>query len=139
MPVTFQILKDLPLLHIKCSGTVHFEETSDAAAACAANPDFYPQMPHLFDYSAVTDFDRDYVKFFELQAKLLETYKPGGDASLVVVYAPTPVGQKMFDQLSKTWDPFSHIQARLCEDYDAAFEILGISRSKFEEAILRLT
>ena len=128
MLVSFQILSDISLVHVKYRGFADFASTLAAAQACTEDPAFTPELPHFFDLGDVTGFEQDFAGFFAMQAQLAAVYPPKETDHLGVFYAPVGPAREMAELARKSWDGVPHMVLRILDDNDQAIAVLGLSR-----------
>lgn len=135
MPVAFEILPSLNLVHVRYDGFADLASTAKAAEACSQHPDFQPDLPHYFDLSGATGFEHDFVGFFAMQAKLAEMYTPFGSELFVVFNAPDGPAREMAELARKSWDGVPQIVLRIVQTEAEALALLGLSPTALAEHI----
>jgi hypothetical protein len=129
MPVAFTILPQLALIRVVFAGVVGLDETVEGAAACAAHPDFRTGFRHLIDLRGVTDFERDMVGYFAMQARVIEHFPVMGEGFQVftmVVIAPPGAPRLMAERVRRSWEGLDGAILRIVEDEAAAMSVLGL-------------
>lgn len=104
MPVQFRIVPDRGLVVVRYSGYVTIDDTMGATHAYVADPDYAPGQKQLVDFTQVTDYEKDYVRFMMMQAAKAERFVNARIQSLVVYIAPTQVSQELSSLFIKSWD-----------------------------------
>lgn len=129
MPLVVTILPDLALIRAVYTGVAGLAETIEATATCAAHPDFRTSFRHLVDLRGVTDFERDKVGYFVMQARVIEHFPVMGEGLeplLMVLIAPPGPPRQMAEQIRRSWDGLGAAIVRIVEDAEAARSILGL-------------
>lgn len=127
MSVTFRILSHVNIVHVRYVGFAALADTITAAEACTTHPDFRPGLPHLFDLGGATGFEKDFPRFFEMQAKLAEAYLPHGVEQLIVFHAPQGAPREMAEMVRKTWEDVPQVVVRLTDRLHHALDILHLT------------
>lgn len=127
MPISVQILPELSLVYGRHSGHVSIDETLATVRQTAANPAFQPGFRHLLDLSEVTSYERDYVRFFDMQAQFADTYFEEGVDIVFVFLAPTKQGVEMGMMAQKSWAGVTRAVISIVDTKEAALDILGLS------------
>lgn len=126
MPVTVQIIAEHNLVYVKYTGPMKVSETAAALTEFSKHPFAGPGLRHLVDLTELTDLDRDYAKFMELQAKKVETMAGHGIETFMVYYATTPIGLHAASLGKNGWTPESGVVAIVLEDEEHALHALGL-------------
>ncbi|PRY75562.1 hypothetical protein [Marivita geojedonensis] len=138
MPVTAQIIPDHNLVYVRYTGAMLVSETAEALAEFAKHPLAGPGLRHLVDLTRLTDIDRDYAKFMELQATKLETMSGHGIETFMVYYATTPIGLQAANLGKNGWTPESGVVAIVLEDEEHALHALGVPYASIETMLARV-
>lgn len=126
MPITVQIISEHNLVYVRYTGAMLVSETAAALTEFAKHPLAGPGLRHLVDLTRLTELDRDYAKFMEIQAKKVETMAGHGIETFMVYYANTPLGLQAAKMGKNGWTPESGVVAIVLEDEDHALHALGL-------------
>ena len=66
MSVQFRILPDRGLVVVRYTGHVAIDDTMRATRAYVSHPHYAPGQKQLVDFSAITGYEKDYVRFIIL-------------------------------------------------------------------------
>lgn len=135
MPIAFHVLAHRNLVVARYSGLAGLQETIEAAAECAAHPGFRPTMRHLVDLVGVTGYERDFPRYFAMQATVMEQFFVPGLDHVFVYLAPTRPGQEMAQMVRRSWDGLDHIVLRIVEHEGQAMTILGLKERTLAELL----
>ncbi|MCK0148420.1 hypothetical protein MWU54_00145 [Marivita sp. S6314] len=135
MPITVDILPEHNLVFVRYTGVMLVQESAEAFAAFAQNPDARPGLRHLVDMTRLTDIDRDFPKFMELQAAKIETLASTGVETFMVYLATTPIGRQAANIGKNGWTPESGVVAIVQDSEEAALEALGIPHRSIAEML----
>lgn len=138
MPVTVQIIPEHNLVYVRYTGAMLVSETAEALAEFAKHPLAGPGLRHLVDLTRLTDIDRDYAKFMELQATKLETMSGHGIETFMVYYATTPIGLQAANLGKNGWTPESGVVAIVLEDEEHALHALGVPYASIKTMLARV-
>ncbi|MEO0666986.1 MAG: hypothetical protein AAFZ99_03655 [Pseudomonadota bacterium] len=125
MPLTFRILPERGLVVVRYSGFATIDDTMSATAEYVGHPDYAPGQKQLVDMSALTGYEKDYVRFMEMQAGKAERFNNAGVQSLVVYIAPTPVGQEVAGLFLRSWDDVDAVVPMIQRTEAEALSLLG--------------
>ena len=126
MPITVDILSQHNLVYVRYSGIMRVSETAEAFAEFAENPEARPGQRHLVDMTRLTDYDRDFPKFMELQAAKIETLAGHGVETFIVYLATTPVGRRAATIGRNGWPEGCGVVAVIQDSEEAALSSLGL-------------
>ncbi|MFN4058845.1 MAG: hypothetical protein ACK4HW_11805 [Roseinatronobacter sp.] len=129
MGIAFRILPDLGLIAVRYEGVAQLQETMVVLSACAAHPDFHPAFRHVVDLRAVTDFERDMLGFFKMQAQAIEKFPQnilGEFPFHMVMLAPPGAPWEMADLVRRTWEGLGLTIVRVVDTPDAVVDLLGL-------------
>lgn len=135
MPVTFQLVPRRNLLVARYSGLAGVEETVVAAEAASRLPGFHPGMRHLVDLAGITDYERDFVAFFRMQARLGETYARVPAELVISYYAPTRIAHEMAQLARRSWEGLDLAVIRIFDTEEAALGFLGVPETGIAQLI----
>ena len=125
MPLTFRIRPDRGLVVVQYSGFAKIDDTMAATAAYVSDPDYAPGQKQLVDMSALTGYEKDYVRFMEMQAGKAERFNTAGVQTLVVYIAPTPVAQEIAGLFLRSWDDVHAVVPMIQRTEAEALSLLG--------------
>jgi hypothetical protein len=126
VPIALRVLPARGLVLIRYTGVAGIDETVAALSQHLGDPAFMACRRHLVDLRDVRDFDRDFPRFFGLQARMAEILPPAGEELRVVFVAPTAVAQAMAGRVTRSWDGQTVIPVRVFEDMRTALDNLGL-------------
>lgn len=135
MPIAFHVLPHRNLVVARYRGFAGLQETIDTAALCAAHPDFRPTMRHLVDVAEITGYERDFPRYFSMQAAVMEQFFVPGLDHLFIYLAPTRPGQEMAQMVRRSWDGLDHMVLRIVEHEAQAMAILGLKERTLAEVL----
>ncbi|WP_299041209.1 hypothetical protein [uncultured Tateyamaria sp.] len=125
MPVEFRILPDRGLVVVRFTGTVMIDEALEATRQYVSHADYAPGQKQLVDLSHATGFERDYVRFMEMQAAKADRLACAGVQSLVVYIAPTPISQEICTMYLRSWDDVDSVVPMVQHSEAQALTLLG--------------
>ena len=127
MPVTVRILHDHGLVVVRYDGEATIEGTLAALTGAAADPAFAASRRHLIDMRDVTGYERDFARFFAMQAQFAD-HVPARAGDLLAVYiAPGRPAQEMAQMAARTWDGHTDVAIRIVADSGDAGDLLGLA------------
>ncbi|MEP2891200.1 hypothetical protein [Tateyamaria sp.] len=135
MPLTFRIIPQRGLVVLEYDGFATIDNLRDATAAYLAHADYAPGQKQLVDLKNVHGFEKDYVRFMELQAAKTERLEGAGVQSLVVYIAPTPVALEVATLFTRTWTPTRNVVAMVQHSEAEALELLGQPEKSIKELL----
>ncbi|WP_428925516.1 hypothetical protein [Marinibacterium sp. SX1] len=95
------------------------------------HPDCRPGQKQLVDLEAITGFERDFTRLFEVQAKKVEVFASGGIETLLVYYAPTRIAREMSQLILRSWEPFDGVIPLIQDTEAGALALLGQPETSF--------
>ncbi len=125
MPLSFRIFPDRGLVVVRYEGKAGVDETMRVFAEYATHPDFAPGQKQLVDLTALTSYEKDYVRIMEMQAQKADHLNAPGTQSLVVYLAPTPAAQEMTTLIMRSWEDVDAIVPVIQHSEAEALAILG--------------
>ena len=125
MPLTFRIFPDRGLVVVRYSGFATIDETMTATRDYVSSPDYAAGQKQLVDLSRVTGYEKDYVRFMEMQASKAERFASSGVQSLVVYIAPTPISQEVSSLFIRSWDDVHAVVPLVQHSEAEALALLG--------------
>ncbi len=132
MAVSFQIIPDRGLTIVTYADQVTIEESYRAAEHYQAHPDYRRGLKFLFDSSAATGRERDYVAFMEFHGRMLDLFADTGRDQLVGIYAPTEVAREMATLAKRSWEPIPHMVIMIHDDEAEVLRFLGQRESSID-------
>lgn len=133
MPVNYRIFPDRNLVLVAYEGLVGLDETMAAIAAYAQDDAFRPDQKFLFDLSAVTGHEKNFVQFFQMQGQLIEIYGQTGHDQLFGLYAPTEPAKAMAQLGYQSWENVPHIVMMIHEDEADVLRFLGQPETRISD------
>ena len=109
MPLVFHVMPHRNLVVARYRGFAGLHETVEKAAECAAHPGFRPTMRHLVDLMEITGYERDFPRYFAMQATVMEKFFVPGAEHVFVYLAPTRPGQEMAQMVRRSWEGLDHL------------------------------
>lgn len=103
MPVTFRIIPERGLVVVWYSGHATIDETLAATNAYISHPDYAAGQKQIIDLSQVQSFEKDYVRFMNMQASKAKRLAGSGVQSLAVYIAPTQISQEVSAMFVRSW------------------------------------
>ncbi len=131
MPLSYRILPELGVVYVRYEGFAWIADTVETFGRYMQDPNFKPGQRQLVDLSRLTGFERDFMKFFELQAQKAEAFV-SAPQSLFVYYAPTPIGQSMVQLIRRSWEGTSIVVQVVQDDEAEALALLGVRETSFD-------
>ncbi|MEL6466732.1 MAG: hypothetical protein AAFQ58_17340 [Pseudomonadota bacterium] len=125
MPVRFRIIPERGLVVVRYSGFVAIDDTMDATRAYVSHPDYVNGQKQLVDFTQITDYERDYVRFMQMQASKAGRLAKAGVQSLVVYIAPTTIAQELSALFIKSWDQVDAVVPMVQHSEAEALTLLG--------------
>ncbi|WP_299549214.1 hypothetical protein [uncultured Tateyamaria sp.] len=125
MPIQFRILPDRGLVVVRYTGHVAIDDTLDATRVYLADPDYAPGQKQLVDFSTITGYEKDYVRFMQMQANKAGRFANAGVQSLVVYIAPTPISRELSTLFIKSWDDVDAVVPMVQQSEAEALTLLG--------------
>lgn len=137
MPVSFRILPERGLVYVRYEGEARVDESFAAIAEYMRHPDYAPHQKQLVDLSAVTGFEVNWPKLFELQARKAEMFLRGQGQVMIVYYAPTELTARMARMAIRSWEHVPSVVTVLQQREADALAVLGQPEDSFEELLQR--
>ncbi|CUH53497.1 hypothetical protein [Shimia marina] len=137
MSVSFRILKSLGLVYVRYEGEARTADTLSAFGTYATHPDFRPGQKQFVDLSALTGWDDDYLSLMKAQAKKAEAFTGNNAQTLIVYYAPNPIGQKLAQLAMHSWEPFPAVVPIIQDNESQALSILGLPFENLQAMLTR--
>lgn len=126
MPITVDILSEHNLVYVRYSGVLLVSESVEAFARYATDPRARPGQRHLVDMTRLTDIDRDYPRFMQLQAMKTQTLANQGIETMMVFLATSPIGRQAAKIGMGGWTHDSGVVPIMQDSEEAALSSLGI-------------
>lgn len=133
MPLTFRILPERGLVVVRYRGFATIDDTMSATALYVADPHYAPGQKQLVDMTALTGYEKDYVRFMEMQAGKAERFNNAGVQSLVVYIAPSPVSQEVAGLFLRSWDDVDAVVPMIQRTEAQALALLGQPERTLDE------
>ena len=125
MPASFIILPKRNLIYLRITGFARVQDSLDGMHALSQHPLMRPTMNHIADYSGVTDFERNYVRIFSLQAQIAAEVVDHATEFMLAQYVQTPLQCEMAGMVVKSWEGVSSVVPRVFDDGAEMLRILG--------------
>jgi hypothetical protein len=125
MAVNFHIIPERGLVVVRYSGFAAIEDTVAASKAYVNHPDYAAGQKQLIDLTLITDFEKDYVRFMNMQAAMAERLAGAGVQSLAVYIAPTPISQDMSAMFIRSWADVDDVVPLVQHSEAEALALLG--------------
>lgn len=135
MPLDFYIFPDRGLVVVRYSGHAAIDDTLAATKAYLAHPDYCAGQKQLVDMTQITSYEKDYVRFMNMQAAKAERLAGAGVQSLAVYVAPTPISQEISNMFVKSWDDTEQVVALLQTSEAKALALLGQPETTIDEML----
>lgn len=126
MPVRFEILSHLGLVHVQYSGLMRLEETRTAFGDYAAHPDRVPGLKQLVDLRAVTGSELDFPTLLKLQAEKADLFYRPDMQTLIAYLADHPETQRVAQMVQRSWDGIDGVTACAFTAEADALSFLGL-------------
>lgn len=125
MAIRFRILPDRGLVVVRYSGFATIDDTMGATKSYIAHPDYAIGQKQLVDFGGITDYERDYVRFMQMQATKVGRFANSGVQSLVVYVAPTQISQELSALFIRSWDNVDAVVPMVQHSESEALTLLG--------------
>ncbi|WP_147104209.1 hypothetical protein [Tateyamaria sp. syn59] len=125
MPVRFRILPDRGLVVVRYSGHVAIDDTMRATRAYVSHPHYAPGQKQLVDFGPITGYEKDYVRFMQMQAEKAGRFASSRTQSLVVYIAPTAISQELASLFFKSWNDVHNVVPIVQDCEIEALTLLG--------------
>lgn len=126
MPLTYRILPDFGLVHVRYSGEVDFAETGALFANYLQDPAYRPGQKQLIDFSAITGFSADYTAMMAMQARKTDAFVLPDRETLIVYFAPTPDTFRIARFALQGWEGVPGVIVRILTEPAAVCAFLGL-------------
>ena len=103
MPVEFKIFPNRGLVVVRYSGFATVNDTLTATEAYVSHPDYVAGQKQLVNMTEVTGFEKDYVRFMDMQARKTERLVRSDLQSIVVYIAPTAISRDLSALFVRSW------------------------------------
>ena len=138
MALSFRIIPERGLVVVEYAGYSTIDELKHTSAAYVAHPDYVAGQKQLVNMTRITGFEKDYVRFMDLQAAKAERLAGAGVQSLCVYVAPTPIAQEIASLFTRTWADISNVVTMIQHTEAQALTLLGQPEGSIDE-MLRAT
>ncbi|MBE9635736.1 hypothetical protein [Salipiger mangrovisoli] len=135
MPITFRILQKYGLVYVRYEGRARLTDTTAAFAEYVAHPNFRPGQKQLVDLSALTGWDGDFLELMKIQAMKIEALASAGIQTMLVYYAPTPIGFELSQLALKSWDGLDGLVALVQQSELGCLTLLGTPETSFAQLL----
>jgi hypothetical protein len=125
MPVHFHIFPERGLVVVRYSGFATINDTMAATKAYLAHPDYSAGQKQLVDMTQITGYEKDYVRFMNMQAAKAGRLATAGVQSLVVYIANTPESLDVSAMFIRSWIDVDAVVPMLQHTEADALTILG--------------
>jgi hypothetical protein len=125
MPVRFHIFPERGLVVVRYSGFATINDTMAATKAYLAHPDYSAGQKQLVDMTQITGYEKDYVRFMNMQAAKAGRLATAGVQSLVVYIANTPESLDVSSMFIRSWIDVDAVVPMLQHTEADALTILG--------------
>jgi hypothetical protein len=125
MPVRFHIFPERGLVVVRYSGFATINDTMAATKAYLAHPDYSAGQKQLVDMTQITGYEKDYVRFMNMQAAKAGRLATAGVQSLVVYIANTPESLDVSAMFIRSWIDVDAVVPMLQHTEADALTILG--------------
>ena len=125
MAVEFRIVPERGLVVVCYTGHATIDDTSRASRAYVAHPNYSAGQKQLVDMTQITGYEKDYVRFMNMQAIKAGRLAGAGVQSLVVYIAPTPVSQDVSAMFIRSWADVDAVVPMVQHSEPEALAILG--------------
>jgi hypothetical protein len=125
MPVRFHIFPERGLVVVRYSGFATINDTMAATKAYLAHPDYSAGQKQLVDMTQITGYEKDYVRFMNMQAAKAGRLATAGVQSLVVYIANTPESLDVSTMFIRSWIDVDAVVPMLQHTEADALTILG--------------
>lgn len=126
MSADYRILSNHGVIYIRQSGEMRVDDTVAMMARMWADPEFSPEMKHLFDVSQVTGWSSDVTGLLAHQARETDIYDNPLQPTLVACLAPTPETQTIARIIARFWDGSARVVVRIVASEKEALAVLGL-------------
>ncbi|MCF8511861.1 MAG: hypothetical protein K9G43_10465 [Rhodobacteraceae bacterium] len=125
MSVEFRILPSRNLVLAQFFGHILLADCLASAKSYAKHPLADFRQNQLIDLSAVTSYERDFVKIMAAMAQLPDHIPQRGGEPMIVYYAPSRVAQEMASLVLNALSGMPGLAFSAVANEDHAMEILG--------------
>jgi len=125
MPVEFKIVPERGLVVVRFSGFATVNDTMVATKDYISHPNYVAGQKQLVDMSNITDYEKDYVQFMNLQASKTERLARSGVQSLVAYIAPTEVSRDLSALFVRSWADVRSVVPLIQQSEAEALALLG--------------
>lgn len=139
MPVTFNILSDQALVHVRYFGRATVQEGFEAFGDYMMHPEYHPGQRQFVDLGDVTEVEQDFPRLFQLQAGKAAAFMAGQTPVMLVYYAPTEISMGMARLIQRSWEGLDGAIVRVVSEWNAAADILGADEDVFARLLIRDT
>ncbi len=135
MPLSFRIIPERGLVVVEFTGYSTIDDFMRASAAYVAHPDYVAGQKQLVDMTRIGGFEKDYVRFMEIQAAKAERLAGAGVQSLCVYVAPTPIAKEIATLFTRTWADITNVVIMVQDTEAEALALLGQPEGSIDEML----
>lgn len=135
MPVTFRILPERGLVVVWYAGHATIDETWEATRAYISHPDYAIGQKQIIDLSRIESFERDYVRFMNMQATKAERLAAAPVQSLAVYVAPTAISREVSEMFVRSWEVVEAVVPLVQHNEADALALLGQPETSIEDML----
>ena len=125
MPVDFKIFPKRGLVVVQYSGFATVNDTLTATEAYVSHPDYVAGQKQLVNMTEVTGFEKDYVRFMDMQARKTERLVRSDLQSIVVYIAPTAISRDLSAMFVRSWIDIGSVVPLVQDSEAEALALLG--------------
>ena len=125
MPVEFKIFPKRGLVVVRYSGFATVNDTLTATEAYVSHPDYVAGQKQLVNMTEVTGFEKDYVRFMDMQARKTERLVRSDLQSIVVYIATTAISRDLSALFVRSWIDIGSVVPLVQESEAEALALLG--------------
>ena len=125
MPVDFKIFPKRGLVVVQYSGFATVNDTLTATEAYVSHPDYVAGQKQLVNMTEVTGFEKDYVRFMDMQARKTERLVRSDLQSIVVYIAPTAISRELSAMFVRSWIDIGSVVPLVQDSEAEALALLG--------------
>lgn len=138
MAIDFRIFPDRGLVVVQYSGHATIDETLATTKAYLAHPDYCAGQKQPVDLTHIKSFEKDYVRFMNMQAAKAERLAGAGVQSIAVYIAPTPISRDVSAMFVRSWSDVEQVVPLVQHTEAEALSILGQPEESIEMLLATL-
>lgn len=132
MAVDFKILRERGLVVVCFSGHATIDEMVAATKTYLSHPDYAKGQKQLVDLTDILSFEKDYVRFMNIQASKAERLAHIPGQTIAVYLAPTPVSREVCAMFVRSWTEVGLVVPLVQNTEAEALAILGQPETSIE-------